>query len=157
MKKVDAFTSKRLDELAKQIGMLWLNFLSLECILRIKIANNYGVSESEINKITSLKIDDVVQKNDFYNTQTLFNIIQRYNGIFSNGSVIVDINYVNIRNAFGHGFTISPNQYPIRLTNLKDEDSNTVKVVFSEDINSDYVKRINQNMAEVIEMLFINT
>jgi len=154
MKEVNSKNEKYLNESWEQVGKLWLNFLSLECFLRKCIARRKGIPDSEIRKIVKFKFGDIIPLNDFYNCDTLSNVIEKINSLFRDDHIAIDKDYyIRIRNALAHGFTITPNIYPIRLTNLEKYDESNVWVSFSEDITTDYINKINQTIFSEIQRL----
>jgi hypothetical protein len=161
MEQVKDDLKANLDATAMQIGMLWINLLGLETILRLCLATKQ-VKINGIDKVGKIKTGDIVPADIFFNCDMLSNVIEKFIKEFGGDKnylkygVRLDRDWiVKIRNAFGHGYTLSHQVFPIRLINLSPikNDNKNVKVVFAEEITPDFIKTINKSLCDEIKKL----
>ena len=159
MELVPEEAQRQLSSIAEQIGMLWLNFLALQGVLRIC---NAGLSGEMQDSPRLLKDGDIVPLDTFYNCDSLYNTIEKFQKIFKHDpryraqDIELDKEQLTkVRNAFAHGYTRSPWVVPIKLINLDPipDEKTKVKVVFAEDISVDFLKPLNKSLFDQITKL----
>ena len=133
-----------IEEYALKLGKFWVNFNTLELLLRIYLAKSRGDSESGLE----LQVGDSCSTTYLTNYDTFGILANRYNSTVPSSDQIDQVEIVRLRDAIAHGRSITKDE--IHMTLLKfskpDRKSGMVKVVFREVLTGEYLDRVARTM-----------
>lgn len=139
-----------LDDYAMKLGKFWINFNSLELLLRLYLTKKN--SESEIG--LELNIGDVCGLSHLTNYDSFKELAAKYNASVSN-QYKIDISEINrLRDAIAHGRVVSKTDLPmLPMTVVKfskpSKDTKMVTVEIKETLTAAYLDKCIKDMYNI--------
>lgn len=136
----DKQRTSELDKSAEWFGILFLNLLSLELMLRLCILRKKG-QEYQWNEQINCKKGDFINENALTNFDTLTKVIETFNSEpeFEKDRIVDKDRIVGLRNALAHGRLLSSEPPPpMRLYKFGRQKNGKVRVIIAENMTRNW-------------------
>lgn len=136
-----------IDEYATNLGKFWINFNSLELLLRLYLTKRN--KESEVG--LELDVGSSCPLSHLTNYDSFQVLVAKYNDIASEGDRINMSDVVRLRDAIAHGRATTKEDVPVTLVKFsRPRSDNTVEVTFKEVLTIDFLDRCRKEMRATI-------
>ena len=140
-----------LEEYALKIGKFWVNFNTLELLLRVYLTKHYNESEVGLE----LEVSETCEVTHLTNYDTFEVLARKYNSLVDSEQRLEVTSVARLRDALAHGRVTTKTQVPMTVIKYSKPQKNSGKVLveFKETLSAEYFDQAKDDLIKMITLI----